>query len=282
MYRLFAPSFCLLFSFILQADDFGTDFSHSVPNELEGVGLDKKKIGESIDLGTVFDFDNGEKKPLKEAFLKDKPTVISMVYYNCPGLCNLHMNGAGDMFKELSLTPGLDYNWVMISMDHSEDSNLAAEKKVNYIDRYPVEGAKKGWKLLTGDETSVKKVASDLGFGFKWDEPSKQFAHAAALYVLNDKGVISQIIPGVEFDEKTVRLSLVEAAEGKLGTFLDQFVLFCFQFDPNKNKYTLYAFNLMRIAGILMVLILGIILTPMWLREFAQKNAQKNTRGDKS
>lgn len=268
---------CLFFSLTSLANDFDQAITHDIPRELKGVGLDKTKIGKKIDLDTVFAFDNGEKKPLKEAFLKSKPTVISMVYYNCPGLCNMHMNGAGDMFQDLNLTPGKDYNWVMVSMDHTEDSNLASEKKVNYIDRYPVNGANQGWKMLTGSEASVKKITSDLGFGFKWDEASKQYAHAAALYVLTPKGVISQIIPGIEFDQKTVRLSLVEAANGELGTFLDQFVLFCFQFDPTKNKYTLYAFNLMRIAGLLMVLILGIILTPMWLKEFA-----KDTRGNES
>lgn len=249
----------------VEADEF--DLPQHTPKQLEGAGLDKTKIGSPVELNTEFTDENGELIPLSSALLSDKPNLISVVYYGCPGLCNLHMNGAAKVFKDLDLKPGADFNWVLLSMDHTEGAKLAKDKKLNYLEQFPTEGAQNGWRFLTGSEENVKKTTSDLGFGFKWDEASKQYAHAAAFYVLSPGGKISQIIPGIEFDPKTVRLSLVEASQGKIGNFLDQFILFCFQFDPTKKRFTLYAYNLMRVAALFTLIIMGVLLVPIWIKE---------------
>ncbi len=238
-----------------------------LPNELQDVGIDQTVLGTRLSAELEFVDEEGNKGPLKSFFLENKPSLVSVVYYNCPGLCGLHMNGAATLFENFSLTAGKDFNWITITMDASESPELARKKKINYIDQYDVEGADLGWRFLTSSAENTDQILKEMGFSYKWDEKTKQFAHSAAFYVLTPEGKISQIIPGVGFEEQTVRLALIQAAGGTIGTVVDQFLLFCFQFDSTKNKYTLYAFNLMRIAGALTVLVLGIILIPLWRKE---------------
>jgi len=238
-----------------------------LPEEMQDVGIDQSVLGTQLGVDTQFVDEEDTVGKLSDFMLKDRPTIMSVVYYNCPGLCSLHMNGAATVFEELKLTAGKDFNWVLITMDASETPDLALKKKISYLDKYSVKGAEEGWKFLTTSPENTEKITEELGFSYKWDEKTKQFAHSAAFYMLTPEGVISQIIPGVGFEERTVRLALVQAAKGSIGTVVDQLLLICFQFDPTKNKFTLYAFNLMRVAGVFMVLVLGLILIPVWKKE---------------
>ena len=240
-----------------------------LPSELQSVGIDKSVVGTKVSLDTVFTDEEGEQVPLFSQFLDGKPVLLSMVYYNCPGLCSLHMNGASALFQEMELKPGKDFNWITVSMDHTEGPELAVQKKISYMNEFPVDDSEGGWRFLTSinSKESLDKLTKELGFSYKWDEKSKQFAHSAAFYALSPDGLISQIIPGVGFDKKTVRLSLVDASKGSIGGAIDQLLLFCFEFDPTKNKFVLYSWNIMRAASALTVLILGIILIPMWMKE---------------
>ncbi len=238
-----------------------------LPEEFENVGIDQSVLGAELSTNLEFVDEEGHHGELKSFFLPGKPSLISIVYYKCPGLCGLHMNGAATLFKDFSLKVGKDFNWITITMDGSETHDLALKKKLNYIGEFGVQGASQGWKFLTSSEENIKKITQEMGFSFKWDEKTKQFAHSAAFYVITPKGKISQIIPGIGFEEQTVRLSLVQAAGGSIGNVVDQILLFCYEFDPTKNKYGLYAFNLMRIAGALTVLVLSIILIPLWKKE---------------
>lgn len=238
-----------------------------LPEEFKNVGIDKSVTGKTIDVSRTFTDESGKTGALSSFFLKDKPNLISIIYYGCPGLCNLHMNGAGTLFEDFSLKAGKDFNWILLTMDSSEKPDLAFKKKQNYMEQYPVEGAQEGWKFLTASPEVTKQITEDMGFSYKWDDATKQFAHSAAFYVLTPTGEISQIIPGVGFEESTVRLALVAAGKGEIGSIIDQILLFCFRFDPTKNKYTLYAFNLMRAASVLMVVVLGVLLIPMWRKE---------------
>jgi len=237
--------------------------------EMESVGIDQAVKGTKISLDNVFTDEEGELVSLSSQFLDEKPILLSMVYYSCPGLCSLHMNGAAALFQEMDLKPGKDFNWVTVSMDHTEKSDLAVQKKVSYIDQFPNDNAEGGWRFLTSNNSkeNLDKLTKELGFTYKWDEKTKQFAHKAAFYVITPAGVISQIVPGVGFEKKTVRLSLVEASKGVIGNTIDQLLLMCFVFDSSKSKYVIYSWNIMRAVSALMVLILGIILVPMWIRE---------------
>lgn len=234
--------------------------------ELQGLKV-TEKLGEKIDLSLEFTNELGEKIPLKNYFDGHKPVLLTIVYYGCPGLCNFHLNGLGDVLKTLDLKSGRDFQFVAVSMNHREDSVLASKKKENMIKAFARVDGGKGWHFLVGSEKNVKALADAVGFQFRWIESQGQYAHPAVAYILTPDGKISRYMHGVEFSSPTLRLSFVEASEGKVGSLLDQFMLLCFQFDPNKSKYTITAFNLMRIAGIFIILILAVILIPVWRRE---------------
>ncbi len=239
---------------------------HTVPDELKNVSI-TEKLGSKIDLTTEFTADTGETVKIGQYFTGQKPVLMSIVYYDCPSLCNYHLNGVTDSLKDVGLTPGKDFEIVAISMNHRETYELAAAKKASYVDEYGRLETANGWHFLTGTEANVRKVADEVGFGFEWNEKQKQYAHAAAAYVMTPEGMISRYLYGIEFKPQTLRLALLEAGQGKIGNLIDQIVLFCFQFNPAKNKYTLYAWNIMRISGVLAFLGLAIFLVPVWMRE---------------
>lgn len=235
--------------------------------KMENVGIDFSKKGEEVNLNLPFTNEAGETKSLGTYFKNGQPTLLSMVYYMCPGLCSLHMNGVTAALKDLNLKAGKDFQWVSVSMDFNETPQLAADKKESYIDSFEKKDeARTGWSFLVGNESSVKELTDQLGFTYKWDEETSQFAHSSAIYVITAEGKISQIISGVEFDPKTLRLAIVEAAEGKVGSFIDRALMMCFQFNPKKNKYTIYAYNVMKIGALITLFLLSVFLLPSWIK----------------
>jgi protein SCO1/2 len=240
---------------------------HSLPAELESVGV-TEHLGDTLDLDSLtFTDDEGVTGPLRRFFTGHKPVLMAMVYYNCPGLCSYHLNGLTDTMKQLKWTSGDQFEVVAVSMDSRETPDLAAKKKRNYLDVYKRPEGNKGWHFLVGDKANVGKLAAELGFRFKWLEDKKEFAHVSVAYVITSQGKISRYLHGIQPDPSTLKLSLIEASSGKIGTIVEQAMMFCFQFDPHKNKYVLYSWNLMRIGAILMVLLLAVLLLPLWWRE---------------
>lgn len=234
--------------------------------ELQGVGIDEK-IGTYIDLNLAFKDENGENVTLaKYVNGSHIPVIISPVYYSCPGLCNFHLNGLTDALKLMDWSVGDKFKVVAISFDSKETPDLALKKKASYMKVYDRPGTEGGWSFLTGDETSIKALTSAVGFKFKWNEEAKEWAHASAAIVVTPDGKISRYLPGIMFDPKDVKLAVNEASNGKVGTFVDQLVLYCFQYNPHQSKYTLYAFNIMKLGGALMVLVLALWLLPIWVR----------------
>ncbi|MGE0528530.1 MAG: SCO family protein [Bdellovibrionales bacterium] len=246
---------------------------HELPQELQNVGVDEH-LGSRLDLGLEFTDDKGQQVPLSAFFSSGRPVLMAMVYYECPSLCNYHLNGLTDTMKTLNWTPGRDFDVVAVSMNHRETPDLAAAKKATYLKAYGRPESANGWHFLVGTEKNVAALAKHLGFRFHWLEDKQQYAHAAVSYVLTPDGKISRYLHGIQPDPQTLRLSLLEASDGKIGSILEQVLMFCFQFDPQKNKYTLYAWNLMRIGGILMVLMLAVLLVPVWWREHARNRTR--------
>ena len=243
---------------------------NSTPADLQGVGVDQH-LGAKLDLSVPFTDDHGVTGPLGRFFNQGKPILMAIVYYSCPGLCNYHLNGLTEDFKQLKWVAGKDFEVIAISMLASETPKLAADKKDSYLQSYGHPEAADGWHFLVGSKENIDKVASQVGFRFRWIESEKQFAHAAASYVLTPTGKISRYLMGIQPEIPTLRMSLVEAGHGAVGSVLEQVMMFCFQFDPHKNKYTLYAWNVMRIGAILMVLLLAVVLIPLWRRDRAAK-----------
>jgi len=254
-------------------DGYSRGSDIETPASLKEVGIEEH-LGDQVDLDLVFTNEAGEQVRLGSFFNGKKPVLLSLIYYSCPGLCNFHLNGLNDAFKEMKEPLGSEFDHILVSIDPSEGHELAAEKKVNYMEAYGRPEGAKGWHFLTGDEANIKKLAEQVGFKYRWDENEKQWAHAAAAIVLTPEGKISRYLYGIVFDPKVVRLSLVEASNGKIGTVVDKLILFCFHFDPRASKYTFYAFNVMRAGAGLIVVVLAAALIPFWLR------SRKELQGD--
>ncbi len=235
------------------------------PKELEGVGIDEK-LGSSVDMGLTFKNEKGEDVTLGSFYDGKHPVVISLVYYSCPGLCNFHLNGLVEGLKGLDWNPGEKFQVLAISFDAKETSDLGAGKKKSYMEVYGRPGTEKGFHFLTADQATIDKITSSVGFKFKWNEAEKEWAHSSAAIVTTPKGVISRYLGGIMFDPKDVKLALNEATEGKIGTFVDKMILYCFHYDPKENKYSLAAFNLVRLGGVAIIIILMLLLLPFWLK----------------
>lgn len=255
-----------------QAYDFQKEpavANQAVP-EIEGLNLDQKN-GVQIDLTTQFRNEAGQLVPLSTYFDGVRPVLLTIVYYGCPNLCNYHLNGLSDVMKKMDLDAGKDYRFVAVSMDPKEEPPLASEKKQNLAKAIGREDALLGWHFLVDYLDNTRKLADSVGFKYRWVESEQQFAHPAVAYVMTPHGRVSKYMTGIEFSPQTLRLALVEASKGQIGNLVDQFLLFCFHFDPNKSKYTIYAFNIMRLAAIFIVLVLLVILLPAWRREVKAK-----------
>ncbi|NJM09591.1 MAG: SCO family protein, partial [Bdellovibrionaceae bacterium] len=194
---------------------------HALPAELQSVGVEEH-LGATLDLTMPFTDDKGETSPLGRFFNGDKPVLMAMVYYNCPSLCSYHLNGLTDTLKQLKWTAGQQFDLIAVSMDHTETADLAAKKKQNYLAAYGRVEAANGWHFLTGSKENVKKLADQLGFKFHWLENEKQFAHAAVAYVITPEGKISRYLHGIQPEPQTLRMSLLEASNGKIGSVIEQ------------------------------------------------------------
>lgn len=240
--------------------------SDQKPEQLKDVGV-RERLGENISLDTPFVDDEGRAVTLRDYFHKGRPVLMTIIYYGCPNLCNYHLNGLNDALQKLKWTTGKEFEFVAISMDDHETPKLAKEKKEKYLAGYGRVDAGKGWHFLTGTEENIRKFADQVGFSFRWDEQSFQFAHTAAAYVLTPEGKISRYLYGISFEPQTLRLALNEAASGKVGGIIDRILLYCFHFNPVTNKYSLYIFNVLRLGAAFTLAVLAIFLIPAWLRE---------------
>lgn len=236
------------------------------PKDLEGVGIDEQR-GSQIDLSLKFKDESGQEVILAKYFGDSRlPVIISPVYYSCPGLCNFHLNALTDGMKLLDWNLGEKFRAIAVSFDVKEDAKVASKKRASYLELYGRPAAENGWHFLTGDEPNVKALMASLGFKYKWNDEANEWAHASAAIIVTPEGKISRYLPGLQIDPKDLKLALNEASEGKIGSFVDKLVLYCFQYNPHQSKYTLYAFNVMKLGGALMVMVLALWLLPIWIR----------------
>ncbi|MBI5070895.1 MAG: SCO family protein [Deltaproteobacteria bacterium] len=238
----------------------------ALPPGLEGVEI-TERLGEKVPLDATFTGSDGKPVRLADVAGKGKPVVVALVYYNCPMLCGLVLSGMARGMRESGLELGKDYQAVAISFDPRESSKLAAERQRGYTQSLGRPEAAAAWPFLTGEEPEIQKVTRALGFRYAYDEKTKQYAHAAAIFVLAPDGKISRYLYGVEFPGRDLRLALVEAGEGRVGTSLDKILLTCFRYDAQSRRYEPYVVGFIRIAALAVLGGLAITLAVFWRRE---------------
>ena len=238
------------------------------PTILRDIGFDQK-LGDRIPLDTPFRDETGRPVRLADYF-RGKPVVMNLVYFDCPMLCTVTLSGMASALKELSFDAGKEFEVVTISFDPKEGKEQAAAKKKQFLARYARPGAEKGWHFLTGEIGSIHRITQAVGFRYVWDQASRQFAHPAGTLVLTPDGRIARYLFGVEYAPRDLRLALVEATGGSIGSPIDAVFLACYRYDPMTGRYSAAVMRIVRLAGIATVLALAAFLTLSWRREHAR------------
>lgn len=216
-----------------------------------------QRLGNPVPLDLPFVDENGRDVKLGDYFGK-RPVVLALVYYECPMLCTQVLNGAFSTMDAMPFTTGNEFDLVVVSFDPGETPALAAQKKKAYFERYRRPGSDAGMHYLTGRPESIKALTDAVGFKYVYDASIDQFAHPAVLTVLTKSGVVSRYLFGIEFAPRDLRLALVEAGEGHVGSAVDQALLYCYHYDPTNGKYGFVIMNVVRAAGVLTVVLLGL------------------------
>jgi len=235
------------------------------PALLRNVGLDQN-LGDSIPLDLTFRDEQGHPVALRQ-FFGEKPVILTLVYYQCPMLCTEVLNGLLRSTKELPLEIGKDFSIVTISIDPSERTVLASVKHQLYSGLYGRPGGPQGWHFLTGDEPQIKALAQAVGFRYAYDSASGQFAHPSGIMLLTPEGKLTRYFFGITYPSRDLRLALVEASQGKIGSPIDQILLYCYHYDPQTGKYGLLISHVIQAAGGLTVLLLGVAIAILFRHE---------------
>lgn len=219
-----------------------------VLRSVEGIDI-VERLDAKIPLDLQFQDETGRFVPLSSFFDGERPVVLNLAYFSCPMLCNLVIEGFIEAIDEMGWTLGDEFRVVTVSIDPRDNPAAARKRKEVLVREFERPDALTGWHLLTGHEKNIRAVADTVGFGYEWNEYQSEYAHGAALILLTPDGRVSRYIYGVKFDPQVLRLSLVEASAGKVGTTMDKVFLLCFQYDPTTAQYGPVAMRIMQFAG---------------------------------
>jgi protein SCO1/2 len=270
-----ARFFIIVHFWILPSIIFGQITLDNVP-ELQKIDV-IEHLGESIPLDLDFINDEGKTVSLGDYFNQGKPVLLTLAYYRCPMLCGLVLNGLTKGVTKLDYLPGEQFQMITISINPEESYRLAAAKKKTHLEALNKPVKKSSWIFLTDSTGNTKKIADALGFKYYYVEDRDEYAHPAVSFVLTEDGKISRYLYGIEYKESDLRLSLLEASEGEIGTTLDRIILYCFHYDPDAGGYVVFAGNLMRIGGVITLLIIGSVLGILWRKEFLKRRIIKTS-----
>lgn len=249
---------------------FGTSLARAqvvedLPEAMQGVGIDDKS-GAQIPLDLRFRDENGAAVTLAEIFGGSRPVLLSLNYSDCPMLCTLQLRGLVASLRELEWTAGREFDLVSVSVDPLETTTRAKQTEQKYLEEYGRVGAASGFRFLTGNNKSIRALADAVGFRYKYVPETKEYSHTAAEIVCSPTGLISRYLYGVAYDPQTLRLSMVEAANGKIGSALDQIILYCFHYDETKGRYGPTARKIMSLGAGVTIAALAVGLVPYWVR----------------
>ena len=245
--------------------------SMTMPTALREIGFDQN-IDQKLPLDATFRDETGKTVTLG-SFYGQRPVLLAFIYYECPMLCTQVLNAMTATISMMSLDAGKDFELVLVGIDPRETPAQAAAKKTEYLHRYKRPGAEAGWHFLTGDDPEIKRVAKAAGFRYAWDEQTQQYAHPTGIIVTTPDGRLARYLFGIEYGPRDLNLSLVEASQGKVGSFADQLLLFCYHYDPMTGRYGIYVMRTLRVAGVATVLLIGTFIVVMVRREKSQQNA---------
>jgi protein SCO1/2 len=237
----------------------------ALPSALRDIGFDQR-LNERLPLDAPFKDETGRDVRLGD-FFGTRPVVLAFVYFNCPMLCTQVMSGLTSALGVISLDPGKDYNVVAISFDPSEKPADAAEKKATFVARFHRPADDGGWHFLTGQQPSIARVTKAAGFRYVWDKDTNQFAHPTGIMVVTPDGRLARYMFGIEYGPRDLRLSLVEASQGRIGSVVDTLLLYCYHYDPMTGRYGLVVQRTLRIAGAGTVLLIVSFIVVMIRRE---------------
>jgi protein SCO1/2 len=246
-----------------------------LPAALQNVEIEEK-LGAKLPQGARFTTQDGTAVRLGELLPGNRPVVLSLVYFNCPMLCGLVLTGMARGMRETGLELGKDFDAVALSFDPRDTTKIAAERQRGYLQAVGRPEAKRSWTFLIGQEPEIKALTEAVGFKYAYDERTKQYAHAAAIFVMTPDGRVSRYLYGIEFPARDLRLALVEASQGRVGTSFDRLLLTCYRYDPASRKYEPYALGFLRIAMLGVLGGLGLMLGVFWRRELKGKAGRRD------
>lgn len=242
-----------------------------VPEELKGIDIIEHS-NDPLPLDARFTDDSGAQVSLRDYFKGQRPVLLQLGYNKCPMLCNLVLNGAFDGLKGIEWMPGKEFEVISISVDPTETPALASAKKESYLAEFERPGARQGVHFLTGSAIMSKSVADAVGFQYRRQEDG-EFAHAAVLVLITPDGRISRYMYGTKFESSDLRMGLLEASQGNIGTTIDRFILWCHIYDANARGYVLQARRVMSIGGLVTLLVLAGGLAVFWVAEIKKKKS---------
>lgn len=248
------------------APAFGQLRADQPPPESEGVEI-IEKINAQIPLGLQFTDQHAAPVTLAKYFDGKRPVILTLNYYGCPMLCGEQLKGLLATLKELKWTAGNEFTILTVSFEPLEGPSLAFAKRQSYLAGYGRPEAAGGWHFLTGSRESIRALTETVGFGYKWNPERREWMHSAALILITPNGRVARYLGGLSYDPQTLRMSLVEASEGKVGSLADQFFMWCFHWDPKTGKYAAVAVNIMTMGGLVTMLVVGGGLWFFWRRE---------------
>ena len=247
----------------------GENTGDQLPTVLQQVGI-QQHLNQQLPLDAQFVDDHGKTVRLGDYFGK-RPAIVSLVYYNCPMLCSEELDGLAGALEMVKLTPGKDFDVLIISIDPTETPELAARKKNYYVKRYGRPETADGWHFLTGKQASIDAVSKAVGFGYVRvpgpDGKLDQFAHASSIQLATTQGKLAQYYLGVEYSPKDIMLGLIEASGNKIGSPVANILTYCYHYDPQTNRHSLIVARVVQVGGMVTVISLGSFMFVMFRRD---------------
>lgn len=240
-----------------------------VPDEVAEVSFEQR-LDNQVPLDLPFRDARGQSVVLGDYF-GDQPVVLCLVYYECPMLCTLVLNGLVDCLNELPFEIGEEFQVVTLSFDHEETHVLAAAKKAAYLDLYECGDATDGWHFLVGEEEPVRQLADAVGFSFKYIPEQDEYSHRSGIVLLTPGGRVSRYFPGVLYEPQNVKFGLIEASENKIGSVVDKLFLLCYHYDPTVGTYGLLIHRVINLACTATVIALGAVVAVFVMKERKSK-----------